>query len=158
MNLLTNIWLQIASTPSLSFLQAGCPSRRPTNSVKALKARILYYTLFYVFLNLLLIFGGCFDVLQLRSTWLCSTFWTLCGRKEPAVLTSHVQELLWHRSIVLNRPSSGFISYCCSFRCFLLHSFVWLDSCTGSSDHVFIRILSQLPGIPLKNDPSDFWS
>jgi len=27
-----------ASTPSLSFLQAGCPSCRPSNSVKALKA------------------------------------------------------------------------------------------------------------------------
>jgi len=27
-----------ASTPSLRFLQAGCPSCRPTNSVKALKA------------------------------------------------------------------------------------------------------------------------
>jgi len=27
-----------ASTPTLSFLQAGCPSYRPTNSVKALKA------------------------------------------------------------------------------------------------------------------------
>jgi len=26
------------STPPLSFLQAGCPSYRPTNSVKALKA------------------------------------------------------------------------------------------------------------------------
>jgi len=26
-----------ASTTSLSFLQAGCPSCRPTNSVKALK-------------------------------------------------------------------------------------------------------------------------
>ena len=31
-----------ASTPPLSFLQAGCPSCRPTNSVKALKAYILY--------------------------------------------------------------------------------------------------------------------
>jgi len=30
-----------ASTPPLSFLQAGCPSCRPTNSVKALKARAL---------------------------------------------------------------------------------------------------------------------
>jgi len=30
-----------ASTPPLSFLQAGCPSCRPTNSVKALKARNL---------------------------------------------------------------------------------------------------------------------
>ena len=28
-----------ASTPPLSFLQAGCPSCRPTNSVKALKTR-----------------------------------------------------------------------------------------------------------------------
>jgi len=29
-----------ASTPPLSFLQAGCPSCRPTNSVKALKAAV----------------------------------------------------------------------------------------------------------------------
>ena len=28
-----------ASTPPLSFLQAGCPSCRPTNSIKALKAQ-----------------------------------------------------------------------------------------------------------------------
>jgi len=28
------------STPPLSFLQAGCPSCRPTNSVKALKAQL----------------------------------------------------------------------------------------------------------------------
>jgi len=35
-----------ASTPPLSFLQAGCPSCRPTNSAKALKALyILYYTI-----------------------------------------------------------------------------------------------------------------
>jgi len=27
-----------ASTPPISFLQAGCPSCRPTNSIKALKA------------------------------------------------------------------------------------------------------------------------
>jgi len=31
-----------ASTPPLSFLQAGCPSCRPTNSVIALKARSKY--------------------------------------------------------------------------------------------------------------------
>ena len=30
-----------ASTPPLSFLQAGCPSCRPTNSVKALKAQLI---------------------------------------------------------------------------------------------------------------------
>jgi len=34
-----------ASTPPLSFLQAGCPSCRPTNSVKALKAHSQIYTL-----------------------------------------------------------------------------------------------------------------
>jgi len=32
-----------ASTPSLTFLQAGCPSCHPTNSVKALKEMDLYY-------------------------------------------------------------------------------------------------------------------
>jgi len=31
-----------ASTPPLSFLQAECPSCRPTNSVKALKANLLW--------------------------------------------------------------------------------------------------------------------
>jgi len=30
----------LASAPPLSFLQAGCPSCRPINSVKALKAQI----------------------------------------------------------------------------------------------------------------------
>jgi len=30
-----------SSTPPLSFLQAGCPSCRPTNSVKALKTKAL---------------------------------------------------------------------------------------------------------------------
>ena len=30
-----------ASTPPLSFLQAGCPSCRPTNSVKALKVQVV---------------------------------------------------------------------------------------------------------------------
>ena len=32
----------LARTPPLSFLQAGCPSCRPTNSVKALKATIYH--------------------------------------------------------------------------------------------------------------------
>ena len=32
-----------ASTPPLSFLQAGCPSCRPTNSVKALKALVMLH-------------------------------------------------------------------------------------------------------------------
>jgi len=33
-----------ASTSPLRFLQAGCPSCRPTNSVKALKALTLIYS------------------------------------------------------------------------------------------------------------------
>jgi len=36
-----------ASTPPLSFLQAGCPSCRPINSVKALKAIYSYHTILY---------------------------------------------------------------------------------------------------------------
>jgi len=34
-----------ASTPQLSFLQAGCPSCRLANSVKALKAKNMYFRL-----------------------------------------------------------------------------------------------------------------
>jgi len=32
-----------ANIPPLSFLEAGCPSWRPTNSVKALKDILVYY-------------------------------------------------------------------------------------------------------------------
>jgi len=39
------------STSPLSFLQAGCPSCRPTNSVKALKA--LYKSVYYYYRYLL---------------------------------------------------------------------------------------------------------
>ena len=39
-----------ASTPPLSFLQAGCPSCRPTNSVKALKAHHIHWQ-FDIILN-----------------------------------------------------------------------------------------------------------
>jgi len=37
-----------ASTSLLSFLQAGCPSCRPTNSVKAPKARIYWITILHI--------------------------------------------------------------------------------------------------------------
>jgi len=36
-----------ASTPPLSFLQAGCPSCRPTNSVKGLKAQIVNWNMYH---------------------------------------------------------------------------------------------------------------
>ena len=39
-----------ASTSPLSFLQAGCPSCRPTNSVKALKAKSISYNSMYLIL------------------------------------------------------------------------------------------------------------
>jgi len=42
-----------ASTSPLSFLQAGCPSCRPTNSVKALKALVLYkYVNYYYYYSI----------------------------------------------------------------------------------------------------------
>jgi len=37
------------SIPALSFLQAGCPSCRPTNSVKALKAFFTKYCYYYYY-------------------------------------------------------------------------------------------------------------
>jgi len=40
-----------ASTPPLSFLQAGCPSCRPTNSVKALKALTYQQSVFKCYLS-----------------------------------------------------------------------------------------------------------
>jgi len=44
-----------ASTPTAQFLQAGCPSCRPTNSVKALKAENLQ-AVKQIFLNALTLF------------------------------------------------------------------------------------------------------
>jgi len=45
-----------ASTPPLCFLQAGCPSSRPNNSVKALKAQSsrMKYTYFWRYPNFLI--------------------------------------------------------------------------------------------------------
>ena len=56
-----------ASTPPLSFLQAGCPSCRPANSVKALKAvalKAIWCMILYTVLNCHVLFscliGYCF--------------------------------------------------------------------------------------------------
>jgi len=51
-----------ASIPPLSFLQAGCPCCRPTNSVKALKARSNAVTHFY--LNVYLFYSS-----KLNNSW-----------------------------------------------------------------------------------------
>jgi len=42
-----------ASTPPLSFLQAGCPSCRPTNGVKALKAQSVFWCTYILSVNVL---------------------------------------------------------------------------------------------------------
>jgi len=52
-----------ASTPPLSFLQAGCPSCRPTNSVKALKAHCCHTTIVIYFQSL-------FGILQQNTNML----------------------------------------------------------------------------------------
>ena len=44
-----------ASTPPLCFLQAGCPSCRPTSSVKAMKAQWHYTNLFIIILFIIII-------------------------------------------------------------------------------------------------------
>ena len=44
-----------ASTPPLSFLQAGCPSCRPTNSVKALKAQAVKDTFIHIIIIIIII-------------------------------------------------------------------------------------------------------
>jgi len=41
-----------ASIPQLSFLQAGCPSSRPTNSIKALKVQQFEYNKLYACLQM----------------------------------------------------------------------------------------------------------
>jgi len=41
-----------ASTPPLSFLQAGCPSCRPTNSVKALKGNQATLNTLFIYHNM----------------------------------------------------------------------------------------------------------
>jgi len=46
-----------ASTPPLSFLQAGCPSCRPTKSVKALKAHITGFHFVSICIHGLLFYG-----------------------------------------------------------------------------------------------------
>ena len=58
-----------ASTPPLCFLQAGCPSCRPTNSVKALKALITQTT------GKLFVFWM-YWMIQSQSSCCIETLWT----------------------------------------------------------------------------------
>ena len=56
-----------ASTPPLKFLQAGCPSCRPTNSVKALKVHTYLLTIRVIILQNYLLSGRS-SQLQFRRT------------------------------------------------------------------------------------------
>jgi len=69
-----------ASTPPLSFLQAGCPSCRPTNSVKALKAffhsiKLYYGLLFLIFSHSSLVNS----VWAVMIMWRITRFSMLCA-------------------------------------------------------------------------------
>jgi len=67
------------STPPLSFLQAGCPSCRPTNSVKALKENIN-------------------STVNLKSCWCCDDICqVLAGDLEEAICLHAVYYTLWLR-------------------------------------------------------------
>jgi len=61
-----------ASNPTLSFLQAGCPSCRPTNSVKALKARISPYICYIIQFSLIIADFGFHKEYDLQGLERCS--------------------------------------------------------------------------------------
>ena len=63
-----------ASTSPLCFLQAGCPSCRPTNSVKALKANTMRYIVTDVCLPICLSLCICLCVCHGREP--CKNCWT----------------------------------------------------------------------------------
>jgi len=59
-----------ASTPPLSFLQAGCPSCRPTNSVKALKENMDEEQFIqYIHINLLYMASQCYIFYHARMIY-----------------------------------------------------------------------------------------
>jgi len=71
-----------ASTPPLSFLQAGCPSCRPTNSVKALKALVIRLPLPYQECK------TSQDLNEAKDDWVwgwlsCCISWTICKQSAP---------------------------------------------------------------------------
>ena len=70
-----------ASTPPLSFLQAGCPSSRPTNSVKALKALTTEENCSTITSQQieLMEFERLLDLLDLLVLWICYRHSICCG-------------------------------------------------------------------------------
>jgi len=63
------------STPTLTFLQARCPSCHPTNSIKALKANIIYINKYNVMQTLVIASKGLhFVEYSLVNTHMHATF------------------------------------------------------------------------------------
>ena len=77
------------STPTLTFLQARCPSCHPTNSIKALKANIIYINKYTTTTTILLPLY--------RSTYTFSALTLLVGRQEghPACKKQSGGVLVW---------------------------------------------------------------
>jgi len=94
-----------ASTPLLSFLQAGCPSCRPTNSVRALKVIVLAKLrqfLRSLFLDSFL-FVWCFHK-YIVTLWDFSCLFRFWRRQRSCVI------LLWNRSSVALMQQSSMAS------------------------------------------------
>jgi len=86
-----------ASTSPLSFLQAGCPSCRPTNGVKALKADRLHLTV------------TAFDMLEVKEKYgtifgtACSAYYAeqgVCSRQAPIVCLSVCPSICRHMPLL----------------------------------------------------------
>ena len=94
-----------ATTPPLSFLQAGCPSCRPTNSVKALKA-----TCFYP-LN---------DAKRKRKKAVGETGPHFVTNKHPVHQIRRASHIIYSTHTLVQ--SASYLLYACSLFSFGLHS------------------------------------
>ena len=98
-----------ASTPPLSFLQAGCPSCHLTNSVKALKAQTDWQRYSWI---------KCTSLLYVGRLWPTNSNTSICSglvvQVVPTLLRSSCQEFDWH--IVLRGSSGDCRASCLSCR------------------------------------------
>ena len=72
-----------ASTPPLCFLQAGCPSCRPTNSVKALKAQSKWY----IRINNFHLWRTDSSISSYKRKWKTNSHWTISHGRRLAPVT-----------------------------------------------------------------------
>jgi len=98
-----------ASTPPLSFLQTGCPSSRPTNSVKALKAYSAYVTCSSIII-IMRMARRCLHNVPPRMIWSWARHQPVnrpilaAGRRSDSTVHSHVV-------LVIGLPSGCFQSF-----------------------------------------------